>query len=346
MQRTFGINGFGRIGRTATRVWWHTHRDDLDLKVINTSGSMEIEEWAHLLRYDSNYGRFDEPVVVTRQQSKKEVTPENCVLGTLRLGDREIVITAQRDPKLIPWGQFGVEVVIDSTGVFTSEEKASQHFEGGAQKVLISAPAKGGHVSTSVIGVNTFDGARVSSNASCTTNCVAPVAQIMHQHFGVEKAMLTTIHSYTDDQNTHDNSHVDLRRARAAAENIVPTSTGAAIAVTEIIPELEGVFDGLAVRVPTPVGSLSDMVFLLKRDTSIEEVNQVLSQAAQEDRWRGILAVTDEPIVSSDIVGRAESSIVDMQLTNVIGGNMVKIISWYDNEFGYCNRLVEQVMRV
>lgn len=341
--KTFGINGFGRIGRTALRVWWQYHRDSLDLRMINTSGSMEIEDWAHLIKYDSNYGVFSEPLTVERQQSKDEVTDENPVLGTISLGGRTIVITAQRKPDLLPWDKHGVETVIESTGVFVSEEKASLHLQGGAQKVIISAPAKGGSVSTSVIGVNSFSDNPIRSNASCTTNCVAPVAQIMHSVFGVEKALLTTIHSYTDDQNTQDNSHKDMRRARSAAENIIPTSTGAAIATTEIIPELTGIFDGLAVRVPTPVGSLSDMVFVTKREVTVEEVNEAFRQASQEDRWKGILAVTDEPVVSSDIVGRRESSIVDLSLTNVIGGNLVKVISWYDNEFGYCNRLVEQV---
>ncbi len=340
----FGINGFGRIGRTSFRVWWLYHRDTLDLKVINTSGSMDIEDWAHLLKYDSNYGPFADNITSSRQQSTKDVTDANPVLGTLQIGDRTIIVTAQRDPAKIPWGAHGVQTVIESTGAFTSQEKASLHLQGGAQSVIISAPAKGGNVSSGVIGVNSFDPNNpIRSNASCTTNCIAPVAQIMVQHFGVASAMLNTIHSYTDDQNLHDNSHKDLRRARAAAQNIVPTSTGAAIAVGEVIPELKGIFDGLAVRVPTATGSLSDMVFMVKRPTTVEEVNQVLSNAAQEDRWRGILAVTNEPLVSSDIKGRRESSIVDASLTQVLGGTMVKVVSWYDNEWGYCNRLVEQV---
>ncbi len=341
---TFGINGFGRIGRTGFRVWWQFHRDQLDLKLINTSGSMEIEDWAHLLRYDSNYGPFAETITVERTQSKKDVTPENPVLGKLNIGGRSILVTAQRDPKLIPWGTHGVETVIESTGAFTSEEKAAAHFEGGAQKVIISAPAKGGAISTSVIGVNTFDPAqKVRSNASCTTNCVAPVAQVMVKVFGVEKAMMTTAHAYTDDQNLHDNSQHDMRRARAAAKNIVPTTSGAAIATGEVIPELKGIFDGFALRVPVAVGSISDMVFVTKRDTTIEEVNQALTQAAADPAWQGILAVTNEPLVSSDIVGRRESSIVDLALTNVVGGNLVKVVSWYDNEWGYCNRLIEQI---
>jgi glyceraldehyde 3-phosphate dehydrogenase len=342
----YGINGFGRIGRTSFRVWWESHKNDLDLKLINTSGSMELEDWVHLLRYDSNYGVFTEPIQINRQQSKDDVSDENPVLGTITIGDRTIVVTAQRDPAKIPWGEHGVTTVLESTGVFRSEEKAALHFQGGAKTVIISAPAKGGAVSTSVIGVNDFDSTMmVRSNASCTTNCVAPVAQLMVKHFGVEKATLTTIHSYTDGQNLQDNSHKDMRRARAAALNMIPTSTGAAIATTQVIPELEGLFDGVAVRVPTPVGSLSDMVFVTKQNVTVEQVNEMLRNESQSDQWRGILAVTDEPVVSSDMVGRSESSIVDLNMTQVIGGNLVKVVSWYDNEWGYCNRLVEQLSK-
>lgn len=345
--KTFGINGFGRIGRTFTRVWLEKADPELTLAVINTSGSMEIEEWAHLLKYDTNYGTFPHEMSVNRTQSKKDITPENPVLGTIQIADHTITVTAQRDPKLIPWKQHGVTLVVEATGVFRTEEKAALHFEGGAEKVLLTAPSKGGNVSTSVIGVNEYSSdSSVYSNASCTTNCVAPVAQIMTSVFGVEKAMLTTVHSYTDDQNTQDNSHKDMRRARSAAENIIPTTTGAAKATTKIIPELKGLFDGMAIRVPTPTGSISDMVFVTKRETTVEEVNQTFIAASQEERWQGILAVTHDPIVSSDIVGRSESSIVDLQLTQVIGGNLVKVVSWYDNEWGYCNRLVEQLAKL
>lgn len=341
----FSINGFGRIGRTFLRVWWQKGRENSNLKVINTSGSMEIENWAHLIKYDTNYGVFSQDIKVNKTQSVKEVTDENPELGTITIGDHQIVITAQKDPKKLPWAKYEIDVVVEATGVFNSEEKASAHIQAGAKKVLLSAPSKGGNVSTSVIGVNENDpNATVFSNASCTTNCVAPVAQIMTSVFGVEKAMLTTIHSYTDDQNTQDNSHKgDMRRARSAAENIIPTSTGAAKATTEIIPELKGIFDGIAIRVPTPTGSLSDMVFITKRDVTKEEVNQAFIDASNQEKWKGILAVTNDPIVSSDIVGRSESSIVDLELTNVIGGNLVKVISWYDNEWGYCNRLVDQL---
>lgn len=346
--KNFGINGFGRIGRNSLRVWWNDHQDKLNLRMINTSGSMDLKNWVHLLKYDTNYGVFDAPLSFEETQTKDEVSDDNPILGSIIIGNHKITVTAQRDPKKVPWGENGVEVVLESTGVFTTEEKAGQHLEGGAKKVIISAPGKGGNISTSVIGVNEFDdSSNVFSNASCTTNCVAPVAQLMVEHFGVEKAMLNTIHAYTDNQNTLDNSHKkDMRRARSAAENLIPTSTGAAIATTKIIPELEGLFEGMSIRVPIPVGSLSDMVFVTKKNTTKEEVNNIFKQAAQSDRWQGILAVTEEPIVSSDIVGRSESSIVDLSLTRVIGGNLIKIISWYDNEWGYCHRLVEQVAKL
>lgn len=338
------INGFGRIGRTAFRVWWEFYRDHTTLVAVNTSGSMEIEDWAHLLKYDSNYGVWTQEIRVERLKKTAEVSDEDCLLGYFWLGEHKVAVTAQRDPAKIPWGQFGVETVIESTGAFTSKEKASLHLLAGARRVVISAPAKGDGIETGVIGVKEATG-EVLSNASCTTNCVAPVTAVMLKEFGIAKATMTTIHAYTDDQNLQDNSHRDLRRARTAGRNIIPTSTGAAIAVTETLPELKGLFDGISMRVPVSVGSISDMVFVTKRKTSVEEVNQALTAAAREERWRGILAVTNEPLVSSDIVGRRESSIVDLALTQVIDGDLVKVVSWYDNEWGYCNRLIEQAMR-
>ncbi len=347
--KTFGINGFGRIGRTTFRVWYEKHRDTLELKLINTSGSMDIADWVHLLKYDSNYGVFNAQISYTQHRTRKEVTDEQPVLGVIHLGQGvpDITVTAQRDPAKIPWGASGVEVVIESTGAFTDTEKAGAHLTAGAQKVIISAPTKGEDIPTGIIGINQFDpAAKIVSNASCTTNCVGPVAAVIHHGIGIKKAMMTTVHSYTDDQNLHDNSHKDMRRARAAAQNIVPTSTGAAIAVTQVIPELKGLFDGLSIRVPTPVGSISDMVFVTNRPTTKEEVNQLLIAASQQPEWQGILAVTDEAIVSHDIVGRPESSIVDLSLTNVVDGDLVKVVSWYDNEYGYCNRLIEQIARI
>jgi glyceraldehyde 3-phosphate dehydrogenase len=344
MKTPFAINGFGRIGRLSLRVWWEHHRDNLDLKLINTSGSMDLEGWANLLKYDSNYGQFSPEISINSQQTKDEISDDNPLLGTLTIEGYEIPVTAQRDPSKLDWVGYGADNVIESTGAFRTEEKAKLYLQGGAKQVVISAPAKGGNIGTSVLGVKDLDkDNQLNSNASCTTNCVAPVAQIMVQHFGVEKATLTTIHSYTDSQNLLDGSHKDMRRARSAATNLVPTSTGAAQATSKVIPELEGLFDGMAIRTPTPVGSISDMVFITKKNTTVKEVNQVFEDASQSDRWRGILAVTNEPLVSSDIIGRSESSIVDLEFTQVVGGNLVKIISWYDNEWGYCHRLVEQV---
>lgn len=347
---TFGINGFGRIGRTTFRVWWQFHRHDAELVMINTSGSMEVAQWAHLLKYDSNYGVLQEDISVEIIRAAKDATDEHPEIGYIIINDKRVLLTAQRDPAKLPWGKYGVQSVIESTGVFTSEEKAGLHLQGGATRVIISAPPKGSGIETAVIGVNagafkeSSHSVTILSNASCTTNCVAPVAQVIFSEFGIEKAMMTTVHAYTDDQNLHDNSHRDMRRARSAARNIVPTTTGAAIAVTETIPELKGLFDGLAIRVPVSTGSISDMTFLVSRQTTKEEINAVLTKASQEERWSGILAVTNDPIVSSDIVGRRESSIVDLDLTNVVGGTMIKVVSWYDNEYGYCNRLVDQVL--
>lgn len=344
------INGFGRIGRTGFRVWFEKLSSLGTLVAINTSGSMDIEGWAHLLKYDSNYGIFETPITVNRHQAAKDVTDTDPVLGTLIVGEFHIQVLAQRDPAKLPWAALGVDTVIESTGIFITKEKASAHISAGAKRVVISAPPKGDGVSTFVIGVNEEKDKKIPedvvilSNASCTTNCVAPVMAIMHETFGVKKAMMTTVHAYTDDQNLQDNSHRDLRRARSAAKNIVPTSTGAAISVTETIPDLKGMFDGLAIRVPVSTGSISDMTMLLSKKTTVEEVNAAFTQASSNPRWKGVLSVVSEPIVSSDIIGRSESSIVDLELTQVIDGDLVKVVSWYDNEWGYCNRLIEQAL--
>ena len=346
-----GINGFGRIGRIAFRVWLLKHTNDLDVTAVNTSGSMTVAGWAHLVNYDTMYRKFEKHLDFEEVKKPEEVSDDNPLIGYLKIDTKKIAVLAQKDPSKIPWGKYGVQVVIESTGKFTSEEEAKKHLTGGAEKVVISAPAKGGNVGTYVIGVNEFpstgSGPSVINNASCTTNCIAPVAKVMHDTFGIEKAMMTTIHSYTDDQNLQDNSHKDLRRARAAAENIIPTTTGAAIATTETIPELKGLFDGMALRVPTATGSITDLTLLLKKSVSVEEVNNALKKAADETpSYKGILAVSDEPLVSSDIIGRDESAIVDLSLTQVVAGNMVKVFAWYDNEWGYANRLIEQVIKV
>lgn len=346
------INGFGRIGRTAFRVWFDRHKEKASMVAVNTSGSMDLAGWVHLLRYDSNYGVWSQEMTISEHQKAKDVTDQDPLLGTVTIGGRSVQFFAQKDPAKLPWASLQINTVIESTGIFTSQEKASLHLTAGAKRVVISAPPKGGTIGTFVLGVNESVGdhkevsssVTVLSNASCTTNCVAPVAAIMHAAFGVKKAMMTTVHAYTDDQNLQDNSHKDLRRARSAAKNIVPTTTGAAIAVTETIPELKGLFDGLAIRVPVSTGSISDMTFLVNRPVTVEEVNAVFTKASGEERWQGILAVTRDPIVSSDIVGRSESAIVDLALTQVVGGDLVKVIAWYDNEFGYCNRLMEQAI--
>jgi glyceraldehyde 3-phosphate dehydrogenase len=342
-----GINGFGRIGRLAFRVATTKHANEIEFGAINTSGSMDAAGWAHLVRYDTTYRKYEKELGSQIVKDPKEATEEDPLIGYLMVDNKSVPLLAQREPEKIPWGAHSVDVVIESTGKFVDEEGAKKHAKAGAKRVVISAPAKGGNVGTYVLGVNEYEGgATVLSNASCTTNCIAPVASVLHSKFGIEKAMMTTIHGYTDDQRLQDNSHKDLRRARAAAANIIPTSTGAAIATTETIPELKGLFDGAALRVPVMTGSMTDFTLLMKKDVTVEEVNNALKEATENALYRGILAVNEEPLVSSDIVGRTESAIVDLPLTQVVAGNMVKIFAWYDNEWGYVNRLIEQVIRV
>jgi glyceraldehyde 3-phosphate dehydrogenase len=342
-----GINGFGRIGRLALRIALLKHSQDIQIVAINTSGSMNVAGWVHLAKYDSTYGKFAKELVAEELKDPKDATDEDPLIGNIKVEGQVIPVLAQKDPAKIPWGKYGADVIIESTGKFTSEEEAKKHALGGAKRVIISAPSKGGNVGTYVLGVNDYKGdATVLNNASCTTNCIAPVAAVMHSKFGIEKAAMTTIHGYTDDQNLKDNSHKDLRRARAASENIIPTSTGAAVATTETIPELKGLFDGMALRVPVATGSMTDFAIITKRDVTIEEINQAFVEAEKNPLYKGILATTTEPVVSSDIIGRSESCIVDLSLTQVIAGNLVKVFAWYDNEWGYSNRLVEQVVRV
>ncbi len=344
-----GINGFGRIGRIAFRIGVLKHLDEIEFAAINTSGSMPVGSWAHLTNYDTMYRQFELKVKGEEIKAPSEATDEDPLIGNLTIPERnvKVPVLAQKDPAKIPWGKYGVDVVIESTGVFTNEEGAKKHAIGGAKKVVISAPTKGGNVPTYIIGVNETDNLpQILSNSSCTTNSVAPIASIIHSKFGIEKALLTTVHSYTDDQNLQDGSHKDLRRARAAAQNIIPTSTGAAISTTETIPELRGLFDGVSLRVPTTTGSITDFTVLLKKDVTVEEINNVFKEAVENPLYKGIIAVTEEPFVSSDIIGRSESAIVDLSLTQVVAGNLVKIFAWYDNEWGYANRLVEQVIRV
>jgi len=325
--KRIAINGFGRIGRAAFKIAFE--KKDIEIVAINDLTSADI--LAHLLKYDTAYGHY-----------RKSVIADN---GKLIVEGKTFPVYAQADPKKLSWGELKVDVVLECTGRFTDKASAEQHIEAGAKRVILSAPSKGGDdaVPTFLIGVNEnqYASEGVVSNASCTTNSLAPVAQVLDEAFGIKKALMTTIHSYTSDQNIQDGPHKDLRRARAAGQNIVPTTTGAARAVTQVIPKLEGLFDGVSVRVPTIVVSLSDCTFLLKRKTTREKINQVLKDASQTERYRTVLAVTEEPLVSSDFIGDPHSSTVDLSLTKVVDGDLVKVIAWYDNEWGYSNRLVE-----
>ncbi|TXI34067.1 MAG: type I glyceraldehyde-3-phosphate dehydrogenase [Candidatus Moraniibacteriota bacterium] len=331
-KKRVAINGFGRIGRAAFKI--ALEQGTAEIVAINDLTDASI--LAHLLQYDTAYGHY-----------RRDVSAKD---GKLVVDGQEFPVYAEPDPKKLPWGKLGVDVVLECTGRFTDKAGASQHIEAGAKKVILSAPAKGedDSVPTFLMGVNeeTYQGEAVISNASCTTNSLAPVAKIIHEKFGIAKALMTTIHSYTADQVLQDGPHKDLRRARAAAHNIVPTTTGAAIAVTQVIPELEGLFDGHSMRVPTIVVSLTDFTFVLKKKTTVEEINTVLREATKEARFTKVLAVTDEPLVSSDFIGNPYSSIVDLSLTKVIDGDLVKVVAWYDNEWGYSNRLVEMAERI
>ncbi len=344
------ISGFGRIGRSAFRAWLNRSdlHDQLDIVAINTSGSMDIEGWAHLLKYDTAYRQLPHEIHFETTQTRKQVTDENPLLGYLHVANRHVPVLAQRDPEKINWSQYQVDVVMECTGAFRDAESAGKHLKSGVKKVLISAPSKGDPVSTFVLGVNSYDNkCPVADNASCTTNCIAPVTKIIHDTFGIKKAAVTTIHAFTDDQNLQDGSHKkDMRRARSAPMNMVPTSTGAAKAVTSVMTDLKGKFDGLAIRVPVITGSISDLTYVIDRPTSEEEVNQLFKDQADSDHWRGLVGWTEDPIVSSDIIGRSESVIVDLSLTQVIDGDLLKIFAWYDNEWGYSNRLIEQAIAI
>ena len=324
MTTRVGINGFGRIGRNFFRA---ALEQGADIEIVAVNDLTDNKTLAHLLKYDSITGRF---------QGEVSYDDEGIVVD-----GKHIKVLAQRNPSDLPWGELGVEVVVESTGFFTDGEKAKAHIEAGAKKVVISAPAKNVD-GTFVMGVNEdkYDGATMNivSNASCTTNCLAPLAKVLEENFGIERGIMTTIHSYTGDQRVLDAPHKDLRRARAAALNMIPTKTGAAQAVALVLPELEGKFDGLAVRVPTPTGSLTDLTFIAKKEVSVEAVKAAV-KAAAEGELKGVLKYTEDPIVSSDIVGDPHTSIFDATETKVIG-NLVKVLSWYDNEWGYSNALV------
>ncbi|MBL7022041.1 type I glyceraldehyde-3-phosphate dehydrogenase [Patescibacteria group bacterium] len=324
------INGFGRVGRAAFKVLLEKR----NMEVVAINDLTDAETLAHLLNYDTTYG-----------VSMKKIS---STTSDIVVNGKHYPVLAVKEPTKLPWKKMKVDIVLECTGIFRTRELAGKHNKAGAKKVIISAPAKGDGVGTFVLGVNenSYGNEKVINNASCTTNCVAPVAQVMHSNFKVLKAMMTTIHSYTADQRLQDAPHKDLRRARAAAQNIVPTTTGAAIATTETIPELKGIFDGMAIRVPTINGSLSDFTFLVNKDVTVDQVNNAMIKASKSPRLKNILEVTNEPIVSSDIIGNPASAIVDLSLTQVVDGNMVKVVVWYDNEWGYANRLVEMINQV
>lgn len=354
-----GINGFGRIGRAFFKV--AAMRDDMEVVAVNDLG--DIHNLAYLLQYDTVYkvapydvvasvanGDPDEGRVATEGQ--KESTEQ--YLATSGAFESKVRVFQEKDPAAIPWGTLDIDVVVESTGLFTTYDKAAAHMKGGAKAVVISAPAKAGedanvHGETILLGVNEekFGTCSITSNASCTTNASSPVIAILDEAIGIEKAILNTVHSYTASQSIVDGPNKkDFREGRAAAQNIVPSSTGAAIAVTKAFTKLEGLFDGISIRVPTPAGSIADITFIAKRATTVEEVNAILKQAANTSRWEDIFQATEEELVSSDIIGLPYASIADLKMTRVVGGNLVKVLAWYDNEMGYTHTLVEHVSRV
>lgn len=345
MPLKISINGFGRIGRQFYRAFLEKLEKgeikDIDIEICAINDLTDPETLAHLLKFDSVYGILPNHIEWTDKASAKTA-------GEISVDGRTMAVTCEPNPEKLPWREMKIDVVIEATGRFVTEEDCKMHIRAGAKKVVLSAPAKKGDIKTFVIGVNEdkLKDEKVISNASCTTNCIAPVMAIIDENIGIKKSMMTTIHSYTADQVLVDGPHKDLRRARNAAVNIIPTTTGAAIATAEIIPSLEGRFDGLSVRVPTPVGSLSDITMVTKREVTAREVNDLLLKESQTPRWKDIVICTDEPIVSTDIIGNPHSAIVDLSLTQVIDKDLLKVVAWYDNEWGYSNRLVEQAIQI
>jgi glyceraldehyde 3-phosphate dehydrogenase len=329
------INGFGRIGRAFLKIAWEN--PEIEVVAVNDLGT--IESLSYLLQYDTVYRKWKEPV---RHED-----------GNIIIGGKPVRFVSEKDTTKLPWGDFDIDVVVESTGLFTAYDKAKFHLDCGAKKVVISAPAKAGedagvHGETILLGVNEekFGTCDITSNASCTTNAASPLISILHDAIGIEKAILNTVHGYTASQALVDGpSKKDLREGRAAAQNIVPSSTGAAIAVTKAFPVLENKFDGISVRVPVPAGSIVDITFISKRETSREEVNEILTHASLDAHWKKIFAVTDEPLVSSDILGRSHACIADLEMTRVVDGNLVKVMGWYDNEMGYTYTLVDHVIK-
>ena len=328
-----GINGFGRIGRNVFRA---AFEQQADIEWVGLNDLADLKTLAHLLKYDSNYGPF---------RGEVSATDDSIVVD-----GKAIKVLAERDPSELPWGDLGADVVIESTGFFTKREDAQKHIDAGARKVVISAPATDPDV-TVALGVNfenTYDrdNHHIISNASCTTNCLAPLAQVVHDAVGIERGLMTTIHAYTADQRLQDLPHRDLRRARSAAENLIPASTGAAKAIGLVVPELQGKMHGFAVRAPVPTGSVVDLTIVPARETTVDEVNQAVKERADTGALEGVLRYTEDPIVSSDIVQDPYSSIFDAPLTSVLEGTLVKVVAWYDNEWGYSNRCVELALRI
>jgi glyceraldehyde 3-phosphate dehydrogenase len=331
------INGFGRIGRAFFKV--ATERMEVDIVAVNDLG--DVGNLAYLLKYDTVYGRSGLDV-------KTEKGDENYLI----VNGKKVRFLSEKDPNNLPWGEMGIDIVVESTGLFTSYDKASAHLKAGAKRVVVSAPVKGESVDgvkgeTVLIGINEdkLKDVDISSNASCTTNAASPLMQILDESIGVEKALLSTVHGYTASQAIVDGpAKKDWKEGRAGAQNIVPTSTGAAIAVALALPQLTDKFDGISMRVPVPAGSIADITFIAKRNTSVEEINNILKKASLDDRWSKVFSTTDEPLVSSDIVGSKYASIADLGLTRVVDGNLVKVCAWYDNEMGYTHALVEHVI--
>jgi len=329
--KNIAINGFGRIGRAAFKIALEHHND---LKIVAINDLFDTKTLAYLLKYDSVYGTY---------QKKVDFDQNNLIID-----QKKYPVFSEKNPANLPWKKLNVDTVIESTGIFRKKEDMELHLKAGAKKVMLSAPPKSKGVSTHVLSVSdiTADKNVLKSCASCTTNSIAPPIKVIHDHFSIQKALLTTIHGYTADQNLIDSPHKkDFRRGRAAAENIIPTTTGAAIATTQVIPDLKNRFDGIALRVPTPAGSVSDITMLIKKKTTVEKINQALEKASKRKKYQGILSITRNPIVSRDVLGTNYSSIVDLNMTKVIDGNLVKILSWYDNEWGYTSRLVEAIIK-
>lgn len=323
------INGLGRIGRATLKILMD--RNDFELVAVNDL--VPVSNLAYLLKYDTVYGKYDKEVSASGDNS-------------LSVGEKEIKVFSEKDPSQLPWKDLNIDIVFESTGIFTKTEQLQKHIDAGAQRAILSAPAKSEDMSTVVHGVNTESGnEKIVSCASCTTNCITPLVEVMQRRIGIEKAIMTTVHAYTSTQGIVDSPAKKVRRGRAGAANLVPTSTGAAVATGKALPEVQGKFDGIAIRCPVPVGSIADIVFVTSKDVTADEVNKIFEEEAASDKYKGILGVAEDEFVSSDIIGDPRASIVDTGMTQVVAGNLVKVMSWYDNEWGYANQMVKEAAR-